>query len=84
MPLLFILNLALNTATYPRGNYLELHTPKGWCQMIGQNYRPIAILLAFGMVFEALLNRYLSISSRIRPFLRENEHGFLGRQLDCH
>lgn len=74
--MLAIFNLALKTSIYPTIWKLSRVTPipKGGSRSKIENYRPIAVQSAFGKVFEDILNR--RISSQIRPFLSENQHGF--------
>ncbi|CAH2093700.1 unnamed protein product [Euphydryas editha] len=75
-PLLFILNLALKTSSYPGVWKISRVTPvlKGGSGSKVENYRPIAVLSAFGKVFESILNKY--ITRQVQNQLVECQHGF--------
>lgn len=75
-PLIFIFNLALKSSCYPEVWKMSRVTPipKGGGASLVENYRPIAVLSAFGKVFESILNRH--ITNQIQTQLSEVQHGF--------
>lgn len=76
LPFLHIFGLSLQRGQYPSRWKLSRVTPvpKSGASQDVTNFRPIAVLSAFGKVFETVLNSY--ISGRINKLLHDSQHGF--------
>lgn len=75
-PLLYIYNLCLKLAQYPKLWKCSRVTPipKGDSDMDVSGFRPIAVLSVFAKIFETFLNQ--CIRKQVDYLLHDNQHGF--------
>ncbi|CAK1592771.1 unnamed protein product [Parnassius mnemosyne] len=76
-PLTIIFNESLRSGVFPEKWKITKVVPvfKNGDSKNVINYRPISILSAFSKIFEAVVYPYLS--SYFKPYLSENQHGFV-------
>ena len=79
-PLLYIINLAISSSTFPslwkRARITPVYKKDDKTQL--KNYRPIAILSNFAKLFEQVI--YTCIFNGTHRYISTNQHGFLPRR----